>query len=105
MITAIILAGGLGTRLQPILSTKPKVLAPVAGRRFLAYLLDKLADHGIEDVVLSTGHMGNQVQQAFGGYYRKLRLHYSLEKYPLGTAGAIRNALPLVSSEPILILN
>jgi len=57
--SAVILAGGLGTRLRTVLSDRPKVLAPVAGRHFLSYLLDQLADANFRDVVLCTGYLGN----------------------------------------------
>lgn len=105
MTSAVILAGGLGSRLRPVVGDRPKVLAPVAGRRFLAYLLHQLADAGFEDVVLCTGYMGDQVQDAFGSRFRKLNLHYSLEQKPLGTAGALRQALSLILSETALVLN
>jgi len=103
--SAVILAGGIGSRLRPVVGDRPKVLAPVAGRRFLAYLLHQLADAGFEDVVLCTGYMADQVQDAFGSRFRKLRLHYSREEQPLGTAGALRHALPLIQSETAVVLN
>src|SRR5437879_409147 len=92
MINAVVLAGGLGTRLRPVLADRPKTLAPVAGRHFLAYLLDQLADAGFKKVILCTGHFGDQVRDAFGGRFRSLHLYYSQEQEPLGTAGALRNA-------------
>jgi histidinol-phosphate phosphatase family protein len=107
MISAVVLAGGLGTRLRTVVGDRPKVLAPVAGRRFLAYLLHQLADAGFEDVVLCTGYMGDQVREAFGKRFRKLNLLYSQEEQPLGTAGALRHALPLIPSEieTVAVLN
>ncbi len=98
-----ILAGGLGTRLRPAVGDRPKVLAPVHGRPFLAYLLDRLAGAG--EVVLLTGHGAGQVRAAFGASYASLRLVYSEEPSPLGTAGALRRALPLLGAETILLLN
>jgi len=92
--TGAILAGGLGTRLRTVINDRPKVLAPVAGKPFLAHLLDQLADAGIERVVLMIGHRAQQVQDAFGETYREIRLDYSVESAPLGTAGALRLALP-----------
>ena len=105
MISALVLAGGLGTRLRSVVGDRPKVLAPVAGRRFLAYLLHQLADAGFEDVVLCTGYMGDQVRDAFGKRFRKLNLLYSQEEQPLGTAGALRHALSLIPSETVAVLN
>jgi NDP-sugar pyrophosphorylase family protein len=81
------------------------VLAQVHGRPFLAYLLDQLAVAGIRSAVLCTGHQGEQVQSAFGDRYGGLRLDYSREPAPLGTGGALRLALPLLGSDPLLVLN
>lgn len=92
--TGAILAGGLGTRLRSVINDRPKVLAPVAGKPFLAHLLDQLTDAGIERVVLMIGHRAGQVQDTFGETYREIRLDYSVETAPLGTAGALRLALP-----------
>ncbi|HLJ10007.1 MAG TPA: nucleotidyltransferase family protein [Planctomycetaceae bacterium] len=89
-----ILAGGLGTRLRAAVSDRPKVLAVVRGRPFLAYLLDQLASAGIKRVVLMTGHRGEQIKDQFGDSYGPIELDYSAESAPLGTAGALRFAYP-----------
>jgi len=104
-ITAVILAGGMGTRLRPVVADRPKVLAQIRGRPFLTYLLDQIARAGIKDVVLCTGHLGEQVQAVFSDSYGNLHLSYSQETTPLGTAGALRLALPLLKSDPVLVLN
>ena len=104
-LTAVILAGGLGTRLQAVVADRPKVLADIGGRPFLAYLLDQLAAAGIRYAVLCTGYLGEQVQSAFGHSYAGLRLAYSQEPSPLGTAGALRLAMPLLESDPVLVMN
>ncbi len=104
-LTAIILAGGLGTRLSSVVADRPKVLANVRGRPFLAYLLDQLETYGIRYVVLCTGHSGKQVLSTFGDTYRCLQLVYSQESSPLGTAGALRLALPLIKSDVFLAMN
>jgi D-glycero-alpha-D-manno-heptose 1-phosphate guanylyltransferase len=104
-VTALILAGGLGTRLRPVVPDRPKVLAPVAGRPFLAYLLDQLADAGIRQVVLCTGHLGEQIRGWLGPAYRGLRVQYSQEVAPLGTGGALRQAQPLIGSGAVLAMN
>ena len=104
-LTAMILAGGLGTRLRPILADRPKVLAPVAGKPFILYLLDQLKHAGCAKVVLCTGHLGNQVESALGRGYQDMTLAYSRESSPLGTGGAVALALPLVESDPFLVLN
>jgi D-glycero-alpha-D-manno-heptose 1-phosphate guanylyltransferase len=104
-ITAVILAGGLGTRLRKVVSDRPKVLSDVCERPFLSYLFDQLINGGFKHVVLCIGYMGEQVRKVFGSRYGSLRLSYSQEAKPLGTAGAIRNALPLFKSKSLLILN
>jgi NDP-sugar pyrophosphorylase family protein len=103
--TAVVLAGGLGTRLRSAVADRPKVLAEVRGRPFLAYLLDQLANAGVQDVVLCVGYRAEQIQQTFGNAYAGLRLAYSVESSLLGTGGAIRNALPLVGSDPLIAMN
>src|SRR5258707_9853601 len=95
--TAAILAGGLGSRLRPVVADRPKVLAPVGGRPYLTYLLDRLADAGFEEVVLLTGFQAEMVWDAFGDAYAGMRLVHSREPQPLGTAGALRLALPYFS--------
>lgn len=104
-INVIILAGGLGTRLKPVLNDMPKVLAPVAGRPFLSILLDQISRAGFKHVILCTGHMADQVEVEFGTEYRGLSLIYSKEVTPLGTGGALCHALPLISSELIMVMN
>lgn len=100
-ITAAILAGGLGTRLRPVVSDRPKVLAMVRGKPFLAYLLDQLVEAGIRRAVLLTGYRAEQVRDVFGHRYRSIRLEYSVEASPLGTAGALRLALPKLFLLPL----
>lgn len=104
-ITAAILAGGRGTRLQSVVADRPKVLAVVRGRPFLSYLLDQLLEAGVQEVVLCTGYMAEQIQEAFGNKYRSLRLFHSQEDAPLGTAGALRHASSFFKSESILVMN
>ena len=103
-LTAAILAGGLGTRLRPVVADRPKVLAEVRGRPFLAYLLDQIAAAGIESVVLCTGHLGEQVRSAFGDRYGGLRLVYSREPAPWDWGCAAPGAA-LLGSDPVLVLN
>ena len=104
-VTALILAGGQGTRLRGTLPGIPKVLAPVCGRPFLSCLLDQLRFAGIRDVVLCTGYRADQVFDAFGPRYHDLDLRYSRESRPLGTAGALRLALVHTQSQRLLVLN
>ena len=102
---ALILAGGLGTRLRSVLPECPKVLAPVLGRPFLSFLLDQLETAGVREVVLCTGHRAELVFQSFGARYGEISLRYSVETQPLGTAGAIRQAIEQIEAERVLVLN
>ncbi len=104
-VTAVILAGGQGTRLQAVLADRPKVLAPVCGRPFLTYLLDQWESAGGRRVLLSTGFMAEKIQAAFGERYRTLQLTYSKEDEILGTGGAVRLALDCELSDPMLVMN
>jgi NDP-sugar pyrophosphorylase family protein len=104
-VTAVILAGGLGTRLRSVVADRPKVLADVCGRPFITYLLDVLAQSGISDVVLATGHMAEQIEDCLGDSYKGMQLFYSPEKKRLGTGGAVRLALRHVSNELVLVMN
>lgn len=104
-ITAVILAGGMGTRLREVVADKPKVLAEVNGRPFITYLLDQLSDAGVSRVVLCTGYMAALVSTTLGSHYHGMELLYSEETTPLGTGGAIRLALPLIANFPVLVMN
>lgn len=104
-ITGVILVGGRGTRLRPVLPDRPKVLARVLGRPFLTYLLEQLAQAGVGQVVLCTGYLGEQVRQEMGDKYGSLNLEYSWEEEPLGTGGAVRRALAHCASDPVLVMN
>lgn len=101
------LAGGLGTRLRERVPDTPKAMAPVAGRPFLAWLLDDLADAGVRRVILSVGYLGDAIRSFFGERYGALELAYAVETSPLGTGGGLRNALRIASpsDEPIWTLN
>ena len=102
---AVILAGGLGTRLRGVVGDIPKPLAPVAGRPFLAWLLDALADQGLRRVVLATGYRGDQVEATLGTSWRGMTLGYSREAAPLGTGGALALAARCLAQDTFLVLN
>jgi len=104
-LTAAILAGGLGTRLRGVVADRPKPLAMVCGRPFLTFLLDQLAGTGVQQVVLCTGYRGEQIRSAFGARYRNLSLVYSPEPAPRGTGGALRQAMSMLNSQTILVMN
>ena len=92
-VEAIVLAGGLGTRLRPVISDAPKPMAPVHGRPFLEYLMDYWIGQGVQRFILSVGYLGEQIEAHFGNVYRGLDVSYIREKSPLGTGGGIRQAL------------
>lgn len=99
---AIILAGGLGTRLQATVRNVPKALAPVAGKPFIDHLLEELARQGFSLIVLAVGHLREQIIARIGNRYSGLDIRYSLETTPLGTGGTIRRALNVAASAPVL---
>lgn len=90
--TGVILAGGEGTRLRPVLPDSAKSVAPVNGRPFIGRLLEQLADAGVNRIVLCTGYRGQDVESAAGREHRGIPILYSVEQQPLGTGGALRQA-------------
>ena len=102
---ALILCGGLGTRLRPVLGDLPKALAPVEGRPFLERLLEHLAAEGLERFVLCTGWRSDAIDAALPDLARYGEVVTSREDKPLGTGGALRNARGLVRSDPLFVLN
>lgn len=102
---AIVLAGGMGTRLRTVVSDVPKPMAPVNGRPFLAYLLDDLAKQGLTRVVLAVGYKREVIVEYFGDHYQGIDLVYSVEEEPLGTGGAILQAFDHVEGDRAFVLN
>lgn len=106
--TAIILAGGHGSRLQSITGQTPKCLAPVNGQPFLYYLLQQLSTQGFAQIVLALGVGAEAVQTAAAAwqqYHPQVTLQYVIETSPLGTGGAILHAIPYCQSQHVLVLN
>jgi len=102
---AIVLAGGLGTRLRSCISDIPKPMAPVNGKPFLFYLLEYLKRQEIERVILSVGYKYESILNYFGNTFQGISLIYSIENAPLGTGGAISLALKKCKNKNIFILN
>ncbi len=102
---AMILAGGLGTRLSQVVTDRPKVMVEINGHPFLEYLFHQLLKVGVSRAILCTGYKANQIESHFGTKYKDLQIIYSEESAPLGTAGALRFGLAHTSSENLLILN
>src|SRR5579872_6214334 len=102
---AVILAGGEGTRLRPLTSRVAKPVVTLVDRPFIAYMLDWLHRHGVDDVVLACGFLAERVRAELGdGRRYGLRLRYAEEPEPLGTGGAIRHAAELLD-ERFLVCN
>ncbi|MBA9079237.1 MULTISPECIES: nucleotidyltransferase family protein [Rufibacter] len=103
---AIVLAGGLGTRLRSVVQDVPKPMAEVAGRPFLDYLLFTLAKNNIKKAVLAVGHKHEVIQEYYAGQNPfGVALEYSIETELLGTGGAISQAAGLVQADDFFILN
>jgi mannose-1-phosphate guanylyltransferase len=104
-VQALILAGGEGTRLRPLTTTVPKPVVPLVDRPFIAFMLSWLRDHGVDDVVMSCGHLASGVRNVLGdGAAIGIRLRYVEEPRPLGTGGALKFAESLLD-ERFLMLN
>ncbi len=102
---AIVLAGGLGTRLHSVVNDLPKPMAPVHGRPFLALVLDQLVDAGFTTIILAVGYRNETIRAHFGNGYRDVVLRYSVESEPLGTGGAIRLACSHAHARDVFVLN
>lgn len=88
-ITALILAGGEGTRLQPLTLSRPKPVLPVANRPFLHYQLEQFRSAGISRAVIAVSYKSDQISNVIGNSYHGIDISYSVEKEPMGTGGAI----------------
>ena len=104
--TAIVLAGGMGTRLQTVVSDVAKPMAAIKGKPFLEYLLNYLANNDITDIILSVGYKWETIRDCFGGSFQSIQsITYSFEETPLGTGGAIMLALELCERDNVFVLN
>lgn len=102
---AFILAGGKGTRLRPITYEIPKPMVPIQGRPILEHTINLLRRHDIRDIIISTGYLGHKIKEYFGdGSKFGVKINYIEEDKPLGTAGSLRLASPLLN-EPFIMVN
>jgi D-glycero-alpha-D-manno-heptose 1-phosphate guanylyltransferase len=101
----IVLAGGLGTRLRDVVADLPKPMAPVNDKPFLYYIFKWLQKYSVNKVILSTGYMSESISGYFGSSWANIEIGYAIEEQPLGTGGAILNALSKTSDRDILIVN
>ena len=105
-ITAVILAGGLGTRLHSVVSDRPKCLAEVNGRPFIYYILDQIADTGIKDVVLAVDYKWEMIYETVGINYKNMEIAYSVDDIKQGGTGtALRSALFYIKDNHVLVMN
>lgn len=103
---ALILAGGRGSRLGGLVGNANKPMVLIRGRPFLEFVLRQLRRHGLRRIVICTGYRADVIEQYFGdGERLGMAIRYSREATPLGTAGAIKLAEPLIESDPFLVLN
>jgi D-glycero-alpha-D-manno-heptose 1-phosphate guanylyltransferase len=102
---AIILAGGLGTRLNTVVKDIPKALAPVNGKPFMDYQLDYLQVFGIEKVILSVGYLHAKIINHYGDKYDDIAIEYAIENEPLGTGGGLKLAMEKAEDPVVFVLN
>ncbi|MDQ2719579.1 MAG: nucleotidyltransferase family protein [Bacteroidota bacterium] len=102
---AIILAGGLGTRLRPVVSDTPKCMAPISDKPFLSYLIFYLQKKGIENFIFSVGYMHEIIEDYLKENHHELRYKISMEEEPLGTGGGIKLACNKTSGKNIIVCN
>jgi len=104
---AVILAGGLGTRLRSICPDRPKPMADVNGKPFLYYLLQYWKIQGVSHFILSVGYLYEQIIAYFGNHFEGIPIDYSIEPSPMGTGGGLLLALSYLQyrKHPILVLN
>lgn len=102
---AIVLCGGLGTRLSGVISQIPKPMAPVNNRPFLEFLFDSLIKNGIEKVVCSVGYKHDIIISHFKSIYKSIKIDYCIETIPLGTGGAIKKSISKIKNEEFFIFN
>ena len=101
---AIILCGGLATRLGEETKTIPKILLDIAGKTVLDWQIQMLKDANIQEVILASGHLHDALYKRVGTYYEDVKIRYAKEKKRLGTGGAILNAMQHVNTSPFLSL-
>ncbi|MCS7209117.1 MAG: NDP-sugar synthase [Fimbriimonadales bacterium] len=102
----VIIAGGFGTRLRPLTLRRPKPLIPVANRAFLEYQVAQLKAAGADEIVFATNYLAERIEAHFGDGSRfGVRMRYAIETEPLGTAGAIRNAVEGLPADRAVVFN
>ncbi|ECR6676698.1 nucleotidyltransferase family protein [Campylobacter jejuni] len=101
---AIILCGGLGTRLKSVIKDIPKPMAPINNKPFLEFIFEYLKKQGIKEIILAVSYKYEVIQEYFKDEFLGIKIKYSIEKEPLGTGGAIKQALKFIKNE-LYVLN
>lgn len=102
---AIILAGGIGSRLRSVVNDRPKVLALVSGQPFLKYIIDFLIDNGINRMIFSLGYLSSHITDFIVELKLDISYEFSIETNQLGTGGAIKQAMNYVKGDNVIIIN
>lgn len=102
---AIVLCGGLGTRLKSISGDQPKVMMPYDGQPFMDLIIDYLIHQGVSRVILGTGYQSQMIEDHYRFYSEDINIDFSREDEPLGTGGALKQALQIVDSEHVFVVN
>ncbi|EAM0817171.1 NTP transferase domain-containing protein [Campylobacter jejuni] len=100
---AIILCGGLGTRLKSVIKNIPKPMAPINNKPFLEFIFEYLKKQGIKEVILAVSYKYEVIQEYFKDEFLDIKIKYSIEKEPLGTGGAIKEALKFIKNEAYVL--
>lgn len=103
-IDVVILCGGLGTRLRPVISNRPKVLAKIGERTFLDILINDLTLFGFRNIILCVGYLKDQIKNHFN-CNKDYNILFSEEEEPLGTGGALKKAKSLIKTSPFMVMN
>src|SRR6202049_8971 len=102
---AVVMAGGEGSRLRPLTIRRPKPMVPIAGKPVMEHILNLLKRHGITDVIVTVQYLASNIEDYFGnGSQFGMRITYSREDVPLGTAGSVKNAEDQLT-EPFLVIS
>ncbi|HEG3340441.1 D-glycero-D-manno-heptose 1-phosphate guanosyltransferase [Campylobacter jejuni] len=100
---AIVLCGGLGTRLKSVIKDIPKPMAPINDKPFLEFIFEYLKRQGIKEVILAVSYKYEVIQEYFKDEFLDIKIKYSIEKEPLGTGGAIKEALEFIKNETYVL--
>ena len=102
---AVIIAGGLGTRLRPLTYNTPKPIVPVANRPFVVHQIELLKQHGIDEIIINLHYLSDSIKKILDdGREWGIKIRYSIEKNPLGTAGAVKNAEEYFKDEELIVV-